>query len=140
MQVERVDHVHVEVRDRDEAADWYGRVLGLVRDPVLAPWADDPMGPLILATPGGVPALALFARDCAPPSRDATVAFRVPGSAFLAFLDNLGQLGLVHAKGHALTRVDVVDHDLSWSIYFVDPDGNRIEVTTYDREKVAAVL
>ncbi len=31
MRVERIDHVHVEVADRDRAADWYARVLGVTR-------------------------------------------------------------------------------------------------------------
>ena len=140
MEIEGIDHVHVEVRDRDDAAEWYARVLGLRRDPKLAVWSDDPMGPLVLCTPRGVPTLSLFAREWRPPSRDATVAFRVGGQEFLAFLERLDQLSLTHLKGHTLTRLDVVDHDLSWSIYFVDPDGNRIEVTTYDYNQVGMSL
>lgn len=137
MSVEGIDHVHMEVTDRDAAARWYARVLGLERDARFAPWAEDPMGPLILSAPGGGPALSLFARAARPPSRDATVAFRMAGGAFGAFLDRLPALGLSDRGGGPLARGDVVDHGLSWSLYFVDPDGNRIELTTYDREEVA---
>ncbi len=134
MQVERVDHVHIEVRDREQAAAWYTRVLGLAPHPTLAFWADHPKGPLILAGGDGRPALAMFAREPEPTSRDSTVAFRMSGAAFCAFLDALGRLNLTNRAGRVVSRADVVDHDVAWSIYFVDPDGNSIEVTTYDRD------
>ncbi|MEJ6394001.1 VOC family protein [Gymnodinialimonas sp. 2305UL16-5] len=132
MSVERIDHVHIEVADRDRAADWYRRVLGLRRDPDLAVWADDPMGPLILQAGDGQPALSLFARGCAPPSRDTTIAFRMDGAAFAGFLARLPDLQLSKTDGPPVTPADVVDHGPSHSIYFADPDGNRLEVTTYD--------
>ncbi len=49
-------------------------------------------------------------------------------------------LALVNGRGEQLTARSFVDHDLSWSIYFVDPDGNRFEVTTYDYDEVAIQL
>ncbi|MCV9943968.1 MULTISPECIES: VOC family protein [unclassified Rhizobium] len=137
MDVQEIDHVHVEVRDRDAAAAWYQRILGLMRDERFASWADDPMGPLILATAAGKPVLSLFARELKPVSRDSTVAFRVSGEQFLSFLEELPELGLAHRSGTHLSNKDIVDHGLSWSIYFVDPDENRIEITTYDYEHVA---
>ncbi|OAN77323.1 hypothetical protein A8B78_14480 [Jannaschia sp. EhC01] len=140
MHVLKIDHVHVEVRDREVAAEWYARILGLRRHAPLATWADDPMGPLILEGGDGTPTLSLFARGCATPSRDATIAFRVSGSDFLEFRARLGQFDLMNAKGAAVTSADVVDHDLSWSIYSRDPDRNRFEVTTYDYADVARAL
>jgi catechol-2,3-dioxygenase len=35
---------------------------------------------------------------------------------------------------------EVVDHDLSLSMYFTDPDGNPYEITTNDHESARAVL
>ena len=140
MQVEQIDHVHIEVADRDVAATWYSRVLGLVRHEPFAPWSEDPMGPLILAMTTGIPTLSLFAREARTPSRDTTIAFRVSGEAFLEFLAELDGLALRHVSGKVLTRQDVVDHDFSWSIYFTDPDQNRLEVTTYDYGIVAGAL
>ena len=125
--------MHVEGTDREEAAAWFEDVLGLVRAKALAEWAAHPLGPLLLATPDGLPVLSLFARAANPASRDGTVAFRVSAKDFLGFLDRLDRLDLLHADGRRLTRADVVDHDLAWSIYFLDPWGNRFEITTYDR-------
>lgn len=138
MQALRIDHVHLEVADRDAAAEWYARVLGLARHPTLARWAEDPMGPLILAGGDGFPTLSLFARAPKQVSRDTTVAFRVSGHDFLSFCDRLAELRLQDRDGKAVTRADTVDHGLSWSIYFLDPDGNRLELTTYDHADVAA--
>lgn len=140
MDVEGVDHVHIEVADRDRAADWYERVLGLRRDRRLATWAEDPQGPLILSTKAGAPALALFGWDAKARTRDATIAFRVDGRAFMAFLEKLPRLDLAHRSERGLDVSDVVDHDVSWSIYLVDPDGNPIEVTTYDHAEVTTRL
>lgn len=136
MQVSDIDHVHFEVRDRDVAAEWYRRILGLVRHERLASWAEDPMGPLILATVDMKPLLSLFTRECQASSRDTTIAFRVSGQEFLDFLVELPSLKLTRRSGGQLTAADLVDHDLSWSLYFVDPDGNRLEVTTYDYDNV----
>ncbi|GAB5449470.1 MAG: hypothetical protein Gyms2KO_43430 [Gymnodinialimonas sp.] len=127
----------MEVRDREVAAQWFAHVLGLRPHGALAAWAEDPMGPLILEAGDGAPALSLFARGCAAPSRDATVAFRVTGADFVEFRGRLGELQLRDARGERVTAESVVDHGASWSVYFCDPDGNRFEVTTYDLEEVA---
>ncbi|MEM7520871.1 MAG: VOC family protein [Pseudomonadota bacterium] len=140
MQIEKLDHVHVEVTDREAAAVWYGRVLGLSRHAGLAHWAKHPQGPLILAAPDGEPTLSLFAGASREHTRDNTVAFRVSGEVFLAFLDGLDETGLVNRFGAAVARDQVLDHDVSWSIYFVDPDQNRIEITTYDYAMVGGAL
>ena len=140
MEVAGLDHVHMEVRDRQEAAAWYRSVLGLVPHKKLCVWADDPMGPLILATASGAPTLSLFARGCADPSRDATVALRVSGEGFLSFIRSLPIVDVVTRDGSTLQPGDVVDHRLSWSIYFSDPDGNRLELTTYDYDAVKSGL
>lgn len=138
MKAWRIDHVHVEVRDRNVAAAWYRRVLGLERHAALAGWADDPMGPLILSAGDGEPALSLFQRGCAVASRDVTIAFRFSGADFRRFIAALPELGLRHDSGRALRAEDMQDHGLSWSFYFNDPDGNRIEVTCYDYDMVVA--
>jgi len=136
MQVQRIDHVRIEISDRETAGEWYKKVLGLERHKQLQSWPEDPMGPLILQGGDGYSTLSLFARDCKEPTRDSTIAFRVDGKGFLEFCESLDALKLKATSGGVLTRTDVVDHEVSWSVYFLDLDRNRIEVTTYDYGQV----
>lgn len=133
-----IDHVHVEVADKATAISWYERVLGLTPHPEFAVWAEDPSGPTILVSEQGEPTLSLFQRDPVPHSRDATIAFRIGRAGFDAFLRKLEGLGLRDRNGDPVRAGAVVDHDLSLSLYFCDPDGNRLELTTYEVDGASA--
>lgn len=61
---------------------------------------------------------------------------RVNGQSFLEFCRKLDVLKLDTKSGRILTRGDIVDHGLTWSFYFMDPDQNRIEITSYDYEEI----
>lgn len=136
--VQQIDHVELYVPDRHAAARWYAAVFGLsvVRD--FEHWAITG-GPLMVSSDGGNTKLALFTGDpkAAPCKR---IAFRVSGPDYLVFLQRLATQPLTHDSGAPLTPGHIVDHDKSWSIYFVDPWGNRFEVTTYDYAHVAEHL
>ena len=54
-----LDHVELFVPDRHEAAAWYSR-LGLEIVEECRAWAEDPRGPLMISSDGGVTKLALF--------------------------------------------------------------------------------
>jgi hypothetical protein len=68
------------------------------------------------------------------------VAFRVTAAGFMDFLDRLPDLHLNDHAGTSLTRHAVRDHTKAFSIYFSDPYGHRLEITTYDHAEVRHAL
>jgi len=127
--LQRLDHVHVFVRDRPAAELWYAQALGFRRIAELEFWAVDG-GPLTLADPSSSIHLALFegpALACR-----STLAFAVGPADFLAWRSHLfAVLG---------SPVQAEDHEVSWSLYFDDPDGNPYEITCYDHAVLAPEL
>ena len=128
--LERIDHIHVFVMDRAVSERWYADVLDFTRVPKLEHWARGG-GPLTLANPSDTIHLALFERpsDWTEPSR-ATIAMAASGGEFLAWRRHLSA-----ALGQS---IDAVDHGVSWSMYFSDPDKNPFEITSYEYDEVAA--
>lgn len=144
--VDQIDHVELFVPDRHEAARWYERTLGLVVLPQHEGWAANPEGPLMISSDGGRTMLALFQgepRGDSPTAGFHLVAFRVDGPNFLSFLEHV-KTNPVHddedGEVHSLTPKD---HGKAFSVYFNDPWGHRLEVTTYEagwvRERVAPI-
>jgi catechol-2,3-dioxygenase len=126
-ELERVDHLHVFVADRPAAERWYARVLGLKRMPSLERWAVDG-GPLTIGNPSDTIHIALFERPAGAKSRS-TIALATSAQGLLAWQRHLAaELGKEPAR---------VDHEVSWSIYFEDPDGNPYEITTYEYDALA---
>lgn len=139
--VKGLDHVHVHVANRDKAAAWFKRVLGLQIASPFAEWARDPDGPLFLSTHEGHHCLALFQRNSEHnKSGDHTIAFKVGASDFIGLVNQLDDLQLIDKDRTKLSRDDIVDHQLAWSLYFLDPDGNRFEVTSYDYDEIGAYV
>ncbi len=134
--VEQIDHVEVLVPDVKEAACWYERVLGLTVVHGLE-WTE----PLMISSDGGRTKVALF--QGRPQEENVgwrRVAFRVSGAAFIEFLGRLDDGPVMSSSGSTVSAGDIVDHDVCWSIYFADPYGNRLEVTTYDYAEVETAL
>lgn len=139
----QIDHVELFVPDRRKAAEWYRRVLGLTIIPAYEHWASDPRGPLMISSDGGNTKLALFEGSPQGDSETAgfhLVAFRVDAVDFVKFLERLADLELLNHLGQRVTADSVKDHGAAWSIYFCDPFGHRLEITTYDYDQVKARL
>ena len=123
-QIAGLDHVALAVRDPEAAARWYQDVLGLERKHADV-WGSVPA----FVTSGGS-GLALFKVEGSAkprPGRDVLtmrhVAFRVDRANFAKAQE------VLKARGF---DVEFQDHVVSRSIYFRDPDGHEIEITTYE--------
>jgi len=68
------------------------------------------------------------------------VAFRVGAAEFKSFLDGLPNLDLINHRGQPVTKDSVVDHAAAFSVYFCDPFGHRLELTTYEYEQAKGML
>jgi catechol 2,3-dioxygenase-like lactoylglutathione lyase family enzyme len=133
--VEGIDHVELFVPDRREAARWYERTLGLAVLPQHEHWAEDPRGPLMISSDGGGTKLALFTgepRGTRPTAGFHLVAFRVDGPGFLRFLEHVALHPVFNEAGEEVRRLTPRDHGQAFSVYFCDPWGHRLEVTTYE--------
>lgn len=122
--IKTFDHVALRVRDLEISAQWYERVLHLKR---LQPKEWGPF-PIFMITENGT-GLALFpSKTCAVqplPEGDWIkgdhYAFQVDGDNFEKAQSHFDKLGI---------DFEFQDHYYFHSIYFRDPDGHRLELTT----------
>lgn len=68
------------------------------------------------------------------------MAFRVKAGDFMEFLQQLSDRQLKDQHDRPVTSDSVVDHQKAYSVYFSDPYGHRLEVTTYEYEATRAAL
>ncbi len=134
----RLDHVHIRVPDRAEAARWYAEHLGFESVEAFEFWARGfDGGPLQISADGGATTLALFeATEAHPMDPQRTgVAFSVDADTFIAFARSL-PCGIDNPRGAPLVVTDLVDFDLCWAFDLVDPWGNQYELNCYDHDRV----
>jgi hypothetical protein len=97
----------------------------------------------MISSDGGSTKLALF-QGMPQGARETAgfhlVAFRVGGTDFKRFVDRLPDLNLLDHRGQALTASSVIDHGAALSIYFCDPFGHRLELTTYQPDEAKRLL
>jgi catechol 2,3-dioxygenase-like lactoylglutathione lyase family enzyme len=122
-----LDHVALGVRDRERSAGWYERTLGMQRtSPGVEPGPRDP-----LMVRAGKAFLALFAAEASdplPPPAQGMIAMR----HFALLVDRVNfQRARVELSARGVPfRLE--DHTHAHSLYLSDPDGHRVELTTYD--------
>ena len=130
MDLEGIDHVAMSVRDVERSAQWYIDVLGFERR-FSEMWDGVP-----IFVGKGTTAIALFpvgsnerptasAKEASAHEgvRMHHLALRANRKNFLAAQEELKQRGI---------QFEFQDHEISHSIYFSDPDGHKLEITTYD--------
>ncbi len=123
MQLEGIDHVALSVRDVERSAQWYIEVLGF------EPLYQEMWNGVPTFVGKGSTALALFPADSSAqaqsnnPVRMLHLAMRATHDNFLFAQDELRKRGIAF---------EFEDHQISHSIYFRDPDGHQLEITTYE--------
>ena len=129
----KIDHVEVFVPSPKQAAEWYRDALGFHVVDEYRDWATE-AGPLMISNDDGNTMVALF-RGAAQDQREVhgfrRLAFRVNASEFLDFLSSSEAW-----RAKPLGREDIQDHGKAISVYFSDPFGNLLEVTTYEHAAV----
>lgn len=115
-------HFGIYVTDLARMEDFYTRVLGLlVSDRGRVPGGSD---------------LVFLSRDPDEHHQIVLATGRPPGVEFnvvnqISFkLPTLADLKAMHARAHeeGTKQFRVVTHGNAWSVYFADPEGNRVEV------------
>lgn len=122
IQLNGLDHVAIAAADVPRSMAWYRDVLGLKRCHEEA-WGDMPV---MMCT--GDSGIAIFPLGDDQPAT--TKGPRVLHIAFRATRANFEQAQR-DLKGRGI-EFEWADHDIAHSIYFRDPDGYRIEITTYE--------
>jgi catechol 2,3-dioxygenase-like lactoylglutathione lyase family enzyme len=126
MKLERLDHFGIDVFDLARAEEFYTRVLGLkvagrFGDQVLMQCGDQNVA--VFRTPRPPLDSSERAARIAHPLGQSHHAFRVSREDFAQARDELAAAGVESAR-----PIDWGDHDC---IYFLDPDGNPLEIVSY---------
>jgi len=124
-ELEGIDHVALSAREVERSAQWYIEVLGFERRHE-GMWNGVPT-----FIGKGTTAIALFparTRNSKTAAREDKIdmlhlAFRANRKNFLAAQEELKRRGI---------KFHFQDHEICHSIYFRDPDGHELEITTYE--------
>ena len=120
--IQGLDHVAIAVQDVERSRRFYAEVLGLER--AHSEWDV----PVVMAANGT--GVAIFDKDLHPGDDEGEpnvrilhIAFRVNRDGFERALEELAAQGL---------EPRFSDHGIAHSVYFTDPDGHELELTTYE--------
>lgn len=138
----RLDHVHIRVPNREEAARWYAEHLGFEPVEKYDFWAKGfEGGPIQISADGGKTTLALFEASEGHPMipQQTGVAFSLGADEFMAFARSLPG-ALDGPSGRPLEVGDIVDLDMCWAYNLADPWGNQYELNCYEHERIQREL
>jgi catechol 2,3-dioxygenase-like lactoylglutathione lyase family enzyme len=123
--ISALDHVAIGVADVERSCAFYARVLGFER---LIPEWDIPV---VMGT-GGM-GLAIFDKEIHPsPTPDGTEPPAVRIMHFAFRVDRAGFDAAHRELADEDFKLTFTDHGVSHSLYFRDPDGHLVELTTYE--------
>jgi catechol 2,3-dioxygenase-like lactoylglutathione lyase family enzyme len=127
MKVQNIDHVAITVSDVPRSIEWYTRTLGMEHRPVVE-WGDYPQ--MVCA---GDTCLALFpSSGSATPMSDDDRSRRFTMRHF-AFAVNRENFELAQKEfAEQGIEFEFADHGVCHSLYISDPDGHRVEITTWE--------
>jgi catechol 2,3-dioxygenase-like lactoylglutathione lyase family enzyme len=139
LHVRALDHVCVAVSNVDASIEWYGNVLGLRLAHATQPhfYPVDPTCPAFMGIPDhpgtGIALLPSQERLIAD-HRGAHFALRVSADTFAeAHGGEALKRRLVKFQAHPEQSTDIEfwDYGIQHSLFFCDPDGNVVELTTW---------
>jgi lactoylglutathione lyase len=122
MLLQRLDHVSLNVSDRARSVAWYRDVLGLPQ--LNQPTEDDE--PVFLGHPGLQ--FGLFQAQRQSPPREPESS----GLRHIAIVVDDLDAAQERLRSHRV-EFRYEDHGNALSVYFDDPDGHVLEITTYVR-------
>jgi len=122
MELQRLDHVSLNVTDRARSIAWYRDVLGLPQ--LNQPTEDDE--PVFLGHPGLQ--FGLFQAQRQSPARESESS----GLRHVALVVDDLDAAQERLRSHGV-EFRYEDHGNALSVYFGDPDGHVLELTTYVR-------
>jgi catechol 2,3-dioxygenase-like lactoylglutathione lyase family enzyme len=125
MNLEGLDHVALSVRDVERSAQWYVEVLGFKRLHG-GMWSGVPT-----FVGKGETGIALFPLR----HREESSSKATGGATMLHFAMRADRKNFLAAQKELKGRgidFEFQDHEISHSIYFRDPDGHELEITTHD--------
>ena len=123
-ELEGLDHIALAVRDVEHSAKWYIEVLGFERR-FEGMWEGVPVFVGL-----GMTAIALF-----PARSDRANVSSSDFNGVLHFALRASRQNFLVAQRDLTSRgiaFNFQDHEISHSIYFRDPDGHELEITTYE--------
>jgi catechol 2,3-dioxygenase-like lactoylglutathione lyase family enzyme len=126
MNLEGLDHIALSVRDVARSVKWYVEVLGLERQHADV-WDGIPK-----FVGKGATGIALFPAPAEEKASDHLNSTRMLHFALRSDRENFERAQSELKQRGIDFRFE--DHGIARSIYFRDPDGHRVEITTYEVE------